>query len=434
MTSANLSDEPLICDNHQALDELADIADVFLLHNRDIYRQVDDSVVQVVSNQPSLLRRARGYVPSPILRSSPAKTDILAAGADLKNTFCFLKGRQYLMSEHIGDLADGRVYRHYARSVEHLKKLFDVIPKIVACDLHPGYLSTHFAEQIPNVQLIRIQHHWAHIASVLADFDEPGPVIGLVADGTGYGTDGAIWGCECLVAGLTGFDRFAHLAYYPLAGGDKASKEAVRPLIGLLGPQAIEKNADLLAAVEPDADKIQMIAMQIEKGLNVTQTSSLGRLFDAAAALLGLGRINRFEAELPMALEAAVEKGISGAYPIELTDCNGVWNLQYRPILQGMIDDVRRSTEVGTIAARFHHSIAAGLLAFAQKARERTGISDVALSGGVFCNRYLTNCLIEQLKKDNFRVLWKKSVPVNDGGISLGQAAIAAALIEKTKT
>ncbi len=431
MTSANLSDEPLICKNEQAIDELGEIADVFLMHDRDIFRQVDDSVVHEVSGQAAFLRRARGFVPSPIIHKQSAKSEIFAAGADLKNTFCFVKDRQLLMSEHIGDLADGRVYRHYTRSVEHLQKLFDVKPTVVVCDLHPGYLSTHFAEQLDNVKLLRVQHHWAHIASVLADFDESGPVIGLVADGTGYGTDGAIWGCECLIASLTEFQRFGQLAYYPLAGGDKASKEAVRPLVGLLGEEGLTENADLLAAIEPDADKLKMIAMQIEKSVNVAQASSLGRLFDAAAALLGLGTVNRFEAELPMALEAAIETGIEGAYPIELFDRQGVWNLQYTPIIQGMILDMRSGVSKGVIAARFHNSICEGLLALAQKARQMTGIVETALSGGVFCNRYLANRLIGRLQQDGFRVLWKKSIPVNDGGLSLGQAAIAAALIEK---
>ncbi len=431
MTSANLSDEPLICRNDQAVDELGDIADVFLMHDRDIFRQVDDSVLQVVNLQPAMLRRSRGYVPTPIHRSQSTKVDIFAAGADLKNTFCFVRGNQYLMSEHIGDLADGRVYRHYTRSVEHLRKLFEVDPKVVVCDLHPGYLSTHFAEQFDGVGLLRVQHHWAHIASVLADFDQTGPVIGLVADGTGYGSDGAIWGCECLIVSLTAFDRFGQLAYYPLAGGDKASKEAVRPLVGLLGADGVSDNADLVAAIESDADKIQLILTQIEKGLNTTPTSSLGRLFDAAAALLGLGTRNRFEAELPIALEAVIKKGVDDAYPVELTDSRGVWKIGYKSLLQGMIADIRIGVDKGVIAARFHNSVCDSLLALAQKARDVHGLSDAALSGGVFCNRYLANRLIDRLQTDGFRVLWKKSVPVNDGGLSLGQAAIASEMIEQ---
>ena len=426
MTSANLSDEPLICKNEQAIEELGSIADVFVMHDREIYRQVDDSVVHEVNGQAAFLRRARGYVPTPIYRNESSGKEIFAAGPDLKNTFCFVKGNQYLMSEHIGDLADGRVYRHYTRSVQHLQKLFEVKPEVVVCDLHPGYLSTHFAEQMEDVELIQVQHHWAHIASVLADCNETGPVIGLVADGTGYGTDGAIWGCECLISTLTEFERFGQLAYYPLAGGDKASKEAIRPILGLLGGQ-MDEHAELLASIEPDTDKLRLICEQIQKGLNTISTSSLGRLFDAAAALVGLGAKNRFEAELPMALESIIEDGVEDAYGIELRGAGDVWCLEHRPIIQGMIEDIHSRTSKAMIAARFHNSICEGLLELAKKARQVKGISDVALSGGVFCNRYLANRLIRRLQEEGFRVLWKKSVPVNDGGISLGQAAIATA-------
>jgi hydrogenase maturation protein HypF len=434
MTSANLSDEPLICDNAQALDELAGIADIFLMHNRGIYRQVDDSVMHVVDGRASFLRRARGYVPAPIYRQEPVAKHIFVAGADLKNTFCFVKNDQFLVSEHIGDLADGRVYRHYVRSVEHLANLFEVKPGVAACDLHPGYLSTYFAEQMPGVELVRIQHHWAHAASVLADAGHEGPVIALVADGTGYGTDGAIWGCECLVASLAEFRRTGHLAYFPLAGGDKASKEAIRPLVGLLAPSGepdtIDLYRDLLATIEPDTDKLRLICTQIEKGLNTVQTSSLGRLFDAAAALVGMGAKNRFEAELPMALESIIAAGVDDHYPIELAEADGVDQWKHQPIIAGMVDDLRRQVDKGVIAARFHNSVSAGLLEMARSARRRHGLADVALSGGVFCNRYLAERLIRQLQEDGFNVLWKKSVPVNDGAISLGQAAIAAKMCE----
>ena len=430
MTSANLSDEPLICNNEQAVEDLGDIADVFLMHDRDIYRQVDDSVVHEVDGQAAFLRRTRGYVPTPIYRNEPARKEIFAAGPDLKNTFCFVKGDQYLMSEHIGDLADGRVYRHYVKSIEHLKNLFEVKPEVVVCDLHPGYLSTHYAEQMKDVKLIRVQHHWAHIASALADANESGPVIGLVADGTGYGTDGAIWGCECLIASLTEFERFGHLAYYPLAGGDKASKEAIRPLVGLLGPAGVQENADILAQIEPDADKIQLIGAQIEKGLNTVQTSSLGRLFDAVAALVGLGAQNRFEAELPMALEAMIADGVEDSYSIKLKEGDGII-LEYAPIVSGVLEDIRGGVSAGIIAARFHNSICEGLLELAKLARQRTELTSVALSGGVFCNRYLANRMVRRLQGEQFRVLWKKTIPVNDGGIALGQAAIAAAMMEK---
>ncbi|MCU0918361.1 MAG: carbamoyltransferase HypF, partial [Planctomycetes bacterium] len=219
MTSANLSDEPLICRNEAALEKLRDVADAFLMHDREIYRQVDDSIVHLVADEPVLLRRARGYVPTPILLPEPTLQEVLATGADLKNTFCFAKHNQLILSEHIGDLEDAEVYHHYLSSIRHLAGLFEVEPSVVACDLHPGYLSTQYAQSLPGVRVIRVQHHWAHIASVLAEHGLAGPVIGLECDGTGYGTDGAIWGCECMIASLTDFTRFGHLAYYPLPGG-----------------------------------------------------------------------------------------------------------------------------------------------------------------------------------------------------------------------
>ena len=435
MTSANFSEEPLICDNAQAVEELGDVADAFLMHDRPIYRQTDDSVAQIVAGGPAFLRRARGYVPEPLLRQTPSGRVIFAAGADLKNTFCFLKGDQYLLSEHIGDLAEGRAYRHYIKSVGHFQRLFEAVPEAVVCDLHPGYFSTHFAEQMNVLPLIRVQHHWAHIASALAEHNHAGPVIGLVADGTGYGTDGAIWGGECLIASLTEFTRFGHLAYYPLAGGDKAAKEAIRPLLGLLTPQgradAIEPYRDILHRIEPDDEKVRLICTQIEKGLNTSQTSSLGRLFDAAAALCGAGAVNRFEAELPMALEAITQPGDDAAYPVELTQqADAVWLWRGEPVMTGMLADVRRGACPRSIATRFHNTVCEALLALARKARAATGLDTVALSGGVFCNRYIADRLIKQLKDDGFELLWKRCVPANDGGIALGQAAIGAAMLE----
>ncbi len=437
MTSANFSEEPLICDNTQALEELGEIADAFLMHDRAIFRQADDSVMHVIDGHGTLLRRARGFVPEPLYRPAPSERIIFAAGADLKNTFCFVKGDQYLLSEHIGDLADGRAYKHYIRSVAHFQQLFEATPRAVVCDLHPGYLSSQFAERLKVEPLIRVQHHWAHVAAALAEHHHDGPVIGLVADGTGYGTDAAVWGCECLIASLTAFSRFGHLAYFPLAGGDKAATEAIRPLVGLLSPQgrfsAIEPYLDRLSRIEPDADKLKLVCMQIEKGLNVVPTSSLGRLFDAAAAVCGVGTHNRFEAELPMGLEAMTRPGVEDAYPVAFAQHGSeVWQWQYEPVLDGMIEDVRRGTETGIIATRFHNAVCDALWQLAQKARARTGIHEVALGGGVFCNRTLARRLIRQLKNDGFCVLWKRRTPANDGGIALGQAAIAAAMLEKS--
>lgn len=436
MTSANFSEEPLICDNTNAVEELGETADAFLMHNRAIYRQTDDSVVQIVDGDAAFLRRARGFVPEPLRRAQPASKVIFAAGADMKNTFCFVKGEQYLLSEHIGDLAEGRAYRHYVRSVEHFSRLFEATPQAVVCDLHPGYLSSHFAERMGVAPLIRVQHHWAHAAATLAECGFDGTAIGLVADGTGYGTDGAVWGCECLIASLTEFDRFGHLAYFPLAGGDRAAHEAMRPLAGLLSPEGrfeqLAESMDILSRVESDADKWRLVCMQIEKGLNVVPTSSLGRLFDAAAALCGAGAHNRFEAELPMALEAMARADEAGTYPAAFAQRpDGVWLWRYEPLMAAMIDDLRAETAAEVVATRFHNTVCAALLGFAQRARTATGLSTAALSGGVFCNKFIAQRLIKLLKDDGFEVLWKRRIPANDGGIALGQAAIAAALVTR---
>jgi len=436
MTSGNISDEPLICKNEAALQSLAGIADAFLMHDREIHRQVDDSVVHFIDRLPILLRRARGYVPTPIITEVTAPQDIFAAGADLKNTFCFAKQNQLICSEHIGDLEDARVYHHYVDSIEHLRKLFEVDPKIAVCDLHPGYLSRQYALSLPGLKTVEVQHHWAHAASVLAEHGLPGPVIAIVCDGTGYGTDGAIWGCECMIASLDKFDRFAHLAYYDLPGADKASKEAVRSLIALL------KNAYsdefrlcefqwLLEQIEPDVAKLRIISEQIEKRVNTVKTSSLGRVFDAAAAILGLGAYNHFDAQLPMALEAIIETGIEDHYDFDLLTRTGrPRQLDLTRMIKELIADVREGTPAGVIAAKFHNCLAAALLDTAKAARQTSSLNTVALTGGVFCNEYLANRLACLLKKAGFNVLLNQTVPANDAGIALGQAAIAANLVK----
>jgi len=479
MTSGNIADEPLICKNQIVLERLGGVADAFLMHNREIYRQVDDSIVHFVDQQPVLLRRARGYVPTPILirrascverdasgdekqntqhairnthHDTDCRQDIFAAGADLKNTFCFAKQNQLICSEHIGDLEDAEVYHHYINSIEHLQKLFEVEPKLVAYDLHPGYLSTQYALSLSGLRPISVQHHWAHIASVLAEHGTSGPVIGLACDGTGYGTDGAVWGCECLIASLEKFDRFGHLAYYQLAGADKASKEAIRPLLGLLkfaygSDFRVDKFEWLFERIKSDADKkskietclttvknrkLKIILEQIENRINTVDTSSLGRVFDAVAAMLGLGSYNHFEAQLPMALEAIAEEGIEDCYNFELIrEADKLLQLDLRRMIKGIITDIQKELPAGAISAKFHNTLAAALLAMAKQARQSTKLKTVAISGGVFCNRHLTNQLIKQLKKEGFDVLFSREVPANDGGISLGQAAIAAHLVNK---
>jgi hydrogenase maturation protein HypF len=434
MTSGNISDEPLICKNEKALEKLSCVADAFLMHDREIYRQVDDSIVHFIDDEPVLLRRARGYVPTPILTDENTPLDIFAAGADLKNTFCFAKQNQLICSEHIGDLEDAEVYHHYVGSIKHLRGLFEVEPKVAVCDLHPGYLSTQYAFSIPGVKVIQVQHHWAHIASVLVEHGTSGPVIGLSCDGTGYGTDGKIWGCECLIASLDDFERFGHLAYYLLPGADKASKEALRPALGLLKKTygddlRLNDFAWLLAQIEPDTDKQQIISEQLDKRINTVETSSLGRVFDVVAAMLGLGSYNHFEAQLPMALEAIVEDGVEEHYDFELTKDKPL-QLDLSEMIKQLIADIQGGVAAGLISAKFHNTVAAGLLELAKSARKSKKLNAVALSGGVFCNRYLTNRLVKLLKQNDFSVLFNREVPSNDGGISLGQAAIATKLLK----
>jgi hydrogenase maturation protein HypF len=437
MTSGNLSDEPLICRNELALERLDDVADAFLMHDREVHRQVDDSIMHFVAGEPALLRRARGYVPTPIYMEEESSQEVFAAGADLKNTFCLVKRNQLILSEHIGDLEDAEVYHHYVRSVEHLKGLFEVNPQVVACDLHPGYLSTQYAKSLPVERVIEVQHHWAHIASVLAEHRLTGPVIGLECDGTGYGTDGAIWGCECMIASLASFERFGHLEYYRLAGGDKASKEAVRPLLSLLRKtygQAfhLDDFAWLLGRIEPDRKKLRLLMEQLDKGVNIVSTSSLGRVFDAVAAIVGLGIYNHFDAQLPMALESIAQAGVEDRYGYDLQrPADEPAQLSLRKLMRGLVEDVRRAEAPAVISAKFHNTLAEALLMMAQAARESTRLETVALSGGVFCNRYLANRLVLRLKQEGFTVLWNRDVPSNDGGIALGQAAIAAALANR---
>jgi len=437
MTSGNISDEPLICRNELALERLSDVADAFLMHDREIYRQVDDSIVHLVAGSPVLLRRARGYVPTPIYMAEKSPQDVLAAGADLKNTFCLVKQNQLILSEHIGDLEDAEVYHHYVRSIEHLKGLFEVQPQVVACDLHPGYLSTQYAESLAATRVIEVQHHWAHIASVLAEHELAGPVIGLACDGTGYGTDGAIWGCECMIASLGGFERFGHLSYYPLAGGDRASQEAIRPLVSLLRQAygehfTLAEFTWLLERIEPDHKKLRLTLEQIDRGINTVNTSSLGRVFDAVAAMIGLGECNHFDAQLPMFLESIAQPGVEDRYEYDLHHRSGEpVQLSLRKTLQGLAGDLRRSEAPAIVSTKFHNTLAEALLAMAKEARESTRLETTALSGGVFCNRYLANRLTLRLKQEGFAVLLNRDVPSNDGGIALGQAAIAAHILNQ---
>jgi hydrogenase maturation protein HypF len=454
MTSGNYSEEPLVKDNEAAIAHLGRIADAVLLHNRPIERRIDDSVVQIdAGGEPNILRRARGYAPRPValpiaktsetFRGGPS---VLAVGGELKNAVCLLKNGQAVLSEHLGDLKDGRTYRHFIDTIHHLETLFDVTPELIACDLHPQYLSTEYALRRHRgevaarspLPLVRVQHHHAHIAACLAENGVEGPVIGLACDGTGYGDDGAIWGCEILRAGLRNYWRLGHLRYLPLLGGDSASHETYRPALAALYDALGEKCLESSAARALTDDEHLRAGLEMLRGeVNCPPTSSLGRWFDAVAALTGVAKANRYEGEAPMRLEAAVREGVEDAYEFRLTETAGHgFLIDPRRMTKAIVADVQGGEDAGVVAARFHNTVAAFLAAGARRARDQVRLDVVALSGGCFANRYMTQRLVAELERDGFRVLRHRQTPCNDGAVALGQAVVAAArhAYEREKT
>jgi len=439
MTSGNLADEPLIKDNDAAIAHLGTIAGAILLHNRDIQRRIDDSVVQYrPAGRWTVVRRARGYAPTPVVLPHLAADapSVLAVGAELKNTVCLLKGNRAVLSEHIGDLKDGRTYRHFLDTIDHLEALFDIQPAILAADEHPQYLSSQYAARRHRgelagraaVPIVGVQHHHAHIASCLAEHGRCGPVIGLACDGMGLGTDGAVWGCEILAADLADFRRLGHLRYVPLPGGDAAAVETWRPalaaLIDAYGDGGLEaaRRCRLQAPPEGLAAVAEMLAL----GANCPPSSSLGRWFDAVAALASVASTNGFEAQAAMKLEALARRDVEESYAYEIRSA-GPFEIDLRPMVRAMVDDVAAGLEAGIIAAKFHNTAAAFLTESAARARAETGLGVVALSGGCFANRYLSARLEARLKADGFEVLVHQAIPCNDGGVAVGQAAVAAA-------
>ncbi len=439
MTSGNYSDEPLVKDNDAAVAHLGRIADALLVHNRRIERRLDDSVVQLAgSGRLTVLRRARGYAPQPVRLEGigSGAPPILAVGAELKGAVCLLKDGRAVLGEHIGDLKDGRTYRHFIDTINHLEDLFEVTPELIAADLHPQYLSSEYARRRHRGELasrealpiIRVQHHHAHIAACLAENGHPGPAIGLACDGVGYGPDGAVWGCEVLQADLKDYVRLGHLRYLPLVGGDAAAVETYRPALAALhqafGPSCLAKAEALgLAATR---GQMETALEMISTGVNCPPTSSLGRWFDAVAGLCGLSERNAYEGQAPMQLEAAIQPGVQEGYDFEIHQ-GDPFRIDLAPMVRGMVDDLLAGGSVGAVAAKFHNTVAAFLVASARRARGQSGLETVALSGGCFANRYLTDRLVSLLAADGFEVLVHQTIPPNDGGIALGQAVVAAA-------
>jgi len=432
MTSGNLSEEPIAKDNDEALRRLRGIADYFLLHNRDIYARYDDSVYLMEDNQPQALRRARSYAPYPIFLPFKSK-QILACGAEEKNTFCLTKDEHAFISQHIGDMENEETLEHFENTIELYKKLFRLEPEVIAYDMHPEYLSTKYAQQVGTEQglnLIPVQHHHAHIVSCLIENGIEGPVIGVAFDGTGYGTDGTIWGGEFLLADWHSFRRAGHLEYVPLPGGAAAIKKPYRMALSYLYTLLGE---DFSLAGLPlshlDPVELDLIKQQIKRGINSPLTSSAGRLFDAVSALAGVRGEIDYEAQAAIELEmlAPDEADALGtsSYPFSIVEHQEMQVVKLDKLVSMIVQDIKNQAPVPVISLKFHNTMAQIITKMCQLIAKETGITQVALSGGVFQNRLLLKLATAVLQGEGFRVLTHRLVPCNDGGISLGQAVIA---------
>ena len=429
MTSGNLSNEPIAYRDEDALQRLPSIADGMLTHNRVIHMRCDDSVVRVVAIGEQFLRRSRGYAPEPITLAIDCPQPILACGGHLKNTYCLGKGRQAFVSHHIGDLENVETLQSLREGIPHFAGLFGIAPEIVAYDLHPEYLATKYALDSNIPRKMGVQHHHAHIASVIAEHGLHGAVIGIAADGTGYGTDGAVWGCEILRAGLRSFDRLAHLMYVPLPGGEQAVRQPWRMAAAYLaqtyGDDFFALDIPFTRAI--DRKRWHTLSQMIAKKLNTPLASSLGRLCDAVAALLGIRNEVIYEGQAAIEMEQTADLRNAHTYPFSIMEGEPAL-LDVRPMIQTIVEDIRQGVAIATIAGSFHLTIAALLVASCVGARQQTNINTVALSGGVFQNILLLERVTASLEQQSFQVYTNRKVPPNDGGLSLGQLAIAAAL------
>ncbi|MDI1465684.1 carbamoyltransferase HypF [Catellatospora sp. KI3] len=425
LTSGNTSDEPIAYRDDDAVNRLAGLADAMLAHDRPIHTRTDDSVARVVRGRPLLLRRSRGYVPRPLTLPVAARRPILACGATLKNTFCLAAGAQAVLSHHIGDLENAAVYRSYTEGVAHLRRLLGISPELVAHDLHPQYLSTGYAYGLDEVELIGVQHHHAHIASCLAEHGEHGPVLGVAFDGLGYGDDGTLWGGEFLVADLRSYTRAGRLAPVPLPGGAAAVRQPWRMALSYLDGLG---ELPELPVVTRHADRWPPLRSAARQGLSSPPTSSAGRLFDAVAALLDLRDEVSYEGQAAIELErAAAGQAPQPGYPARVEE-GPLLTLHGADLVRAVLADRLDGVPVPVIAARFHTGLADLIAAACVLVRERHGLDTAALSGGVFQNVVLLTMVVDRLSAAGFRVLTHSLVPPNDGGISLGQAAVAAAL------
>ncbi|MFN2571453.1 MAG: carbamoyltransferase HypF [Gemmatimonadales bacterium] len=418
MTSGNRSEEPIAIDNDEARARLGSIADGFLLHDRDIVARYDDSVVRVAGTTHLFLRRARGYAPLPLQLPVATPNGILAVGPHLKNTFTLAHGTDAYVSQHIGDLENLETLEHWRRTLDAYRRLFHIEPQTGVRDLHPGYLSTRLVQELGFEQVVAVQHHHAHIAAVLAEHGVTAPVIGIAFDGTGYGDDGNVWGAEFFVADLTTYRRVGQLQYARLPGGDLAAREPWRAALGIAG---VEPGP---GSVQPE--EVRIAQHQIARALNAPLVSSMGRLFDAAAAVLGVRLVNQYEGQAAMQLEALAGELPARPLPFPAARTSAIWVLDARTLLLALADERARGVGIPELAAAFHESIAAATADLAGRLSAETGLGMVALGGGCFQNARLLCSVTTRLEARGLRVLVPRRLSPNDGAVSYGQAAVAA--------
>jgi hydrogenase maturation protein HypF len=433
MTSGNLSEEPIAYQDDEARLRLHPLADGFLFHDRPIHMRVDDSVARVINSKPYMLRRGRGYAPNPIMTKKEIP-QCLATGAELKNAFCLARDRYAFISHHIGDLENFETLQSFEGGIGHFEKLFRIHPKFIACDMHPDYLASRYARDRAardSLPLFMVQHHHAHLAACLADngWASDQPVIGLTFDGAGLGTDQAIWGGEFLLGNYLGYERRYHLAYVPLPGGDVSVKKPARMALAHLHHAGIEWEEDLAPVRALSADERKMMDTQMTHHLNSPSTSSMGRLFDAAASIIGLRHIVSYEGQAAIEMENLVDPVEMGYYQFEIIKDI----IDPTPLWISLIEDWRSGYPSSLLSSRFHNSIVELCLIICQKMRSDTQCSTVALTGGVWQNKYLLEHAYQKLVNAGFAVLIHHQLPPNDGSIALGQCLIAADSFTKQK-
>ncbi|MFG3232211.1 carbamoyltransferase HypF [Streptomyces antibioticus] len=431
MTSGNVSGEPIVTDDTEALERLAHLADAWLTHDRAIHVPCDDSVVRVCDGEPLVLRRSRGYAPLPLTLPLPVGP-ALAVGGDLKNAFCLGAGDRAWLSAHIGDMDDLGTQRAFAHAVGQLESITGVRPERLAADRHPGYRSARWADRnAAGRPVVRVQHHHAHVAAAMAEhgLDGSRPVIGVAFDGTGHGDDGAVWGGEFLLADYDGYTRFAALADVPLPGGDAAVRRPYRMALSHLRAAGLARAADLPCTAACPADELRVLEQQLERNLNCVPTSSMGRLFDAVSSLAGVCHRSGYEAQAAVELEGAALRAPAGdtvAYMFALRPGRDTVRADPAPVLAAIVDDLRANAGPELVAARFHRAVAGLVHRICVRARERHGLDTVALTGGVFANTLLSSACSTALRADGFTVLRHHRVPPGDGGLALGQLMVAS--------